>query len=312
MRGAAEDSGMTEYRATFDADVTFLNGGGLQAQGFKLDVPGAAITEAELGELFVQHLGLLMVERVRIDNLQVGAEPHKGSRGGPADRAAPPPASTRLVELNHVVEAGMVTYPGLPGPEIAPHLTREDSRQHYETGTEFAIDRISMVGNTGTYLDSPYHRYAGGDDLADVPLAAVADLPIVVVRLADSTERGIGPEALAALDVAGAAVLLHTGWDRYWGTPQYGDPAPYLTAEGAQLLVDSGARLVGIDSVNIDDTARTGRPAHSTLLAAETPVLEHLTGLAQLPITGARLHAAPVRVRSFGTFPVRAYAAVPR
>lgn len=303
---------MTEYRASFDADVTFLNGGGLQAQGFKLDIPGEAITEADLAELFVKHLGLLMVERVRIESLQIGAEPHKGSRGGPSDRPTPSPGPTRLVELNQVVEAGMVTYPGLPGPEVTPHLTREDSRRHYERGTEFAIDRISMVGNTGTYLDSPYHRYAGGADLADVPLAAVADLPIVVARLADSAERGIGPQALAALDVAGAAVLLHTGWDRHWGTPRYADPAPYLTAEGAQLLVDSGATLVGIDSVNIDDTTGSSRPAHSTLLAAGIPVLEHLTGLAQLPATGARLHAAPVRVRSFGTFPVRAYATVPR
>ncbi|GIH19464.1 cyclase family protein [Rugosimonospora africana] len=312
---------MTEYRAVLDAEVAFLNGGGLQTQGFRLDLSGPEVTDDQLADLLVRHLGLLMVDRVRIVRSEVVAEPHKGSRGGPAGggpagggpASGEPAATTRLVELNHVITAGMPTYPGLPGPEITPHLTREESRDHYAPGVEFAIDRISMVGNTGTYLDSPYHRFAGAADLAAVPLDAVADLPAVVVRLTGSDERGIGPRALAALDLADAAVLLHTGWDRHWGTEAYGQPAPFLTEAGARLLVEAGARLVGIDSVNIDDTDSGGqRPAHSILLDAGIPVLEHLTGLADLPITGARLHAAPPRVRDFGTFPVRAYAVVPR
>ncbi len=302
---------MTEYRAVFDADVAFLNGGGLQTQGFRLDLPAADVTEDQLADLLVAHLGLLMVDRVRVSRVRVVAEPHKGSRGLPATATAT--TAARLVELNHVIAAGMTTYPGLPGPEITPHLTREASRAHYAPGVEFAIDRISMVGNTGTYLDSPYHRYVDGADLAALPLEAVADLPAVVVRLADSEQRGIVPQALAALDPAGAAVLLHTGWDRHWGTEAYGGPAPFLTEPAARLLADAGARLVGIDSVNIDDAHSGGqRPAHSILLDAGIPVLEHLTGLADLPVTGARLHAAPPRVRAFGTFPVRAYAVVPR
>lgn len=300
---------MTEYRAVFDAEVTFLNGGALQTRGFRLDLPAADVTDGQLADLFVGHLGLLMVDQVRIDRLEVVAEAHKGSRGGPATTGP----TSRLVELNHVIVAGMTTYPGLPAPEITPHLTREASRGHYAPGVEFAIDRISMVGNTGTYLDSPYHRYAGGADLAALPLAAVADLPAVVVRLADSGQRGIEPGALAAIDPAGAAVLLHTGWDRHWGTEAYGQGAPFLTEPAAKLLVDAGARLVGIDSVNIDDMhgGDGQRPAHSILLEAGIPVLEHLTGLADLPATGARLHAAPPRVREFGTFPVRAYAVLP-
>lgn len=300
---------MTEYRAVFDAAVTFANGGGLQAQGFRLDVPGPDLTEAELGELFVRHLGLLMVDRVHLTGVRVVAEPHKGSRGvaaAPAD----PAGGTRLVELSHVISAGMTTYPGIPGPEITPHLTRAASRAHYAAGTEFAIDRISMIGNTGTYLDSPYHRYADGTDLAGLPLDRVADLPALVVRLTDAG-RAIDRPALAALDVAGAAVLLHTGWDRHWDTEAYGRDAPFLTGAGARLLADRGARLVGIDSVNIDDAGDGERPAHSILLAAGIPVLEHLTGLDQVPATGARLHAAPPRVSGMGTFPVRAYALVP-
>ncbi len=301
---------MTEYRAVFDAEVTFLNGGGLQTQGFRLDLPAADVTDDQLADLLIGHLGLLMVDQVRISRLDVVAEPHKGSRGVPA---ATPTAPARLVELNHVITAGMTTYPGLPAPEITPHLTREASRARYAPGVEFAIDRISMLGNTGTYLDSPYHRYADGPDLAALPLRAVADLPAVVVRLTDSERRGIEPRALAMLDLAGAAVLLHTGWERHWGTEAYGDAAPFLTEPAAKLIVDAGARLVGIDSVNIDDTHSGGyRPAHSILLGAGIPVIEHLTGLADLPVTGARLHAAPPRIRDFGTFPVRAYAVVPR
>jgi kynurenine formamidase len=302
---------MTEYRAVFDAELTFLNRGGLQMQGFRLDLPAADVTEDQIADLLIAHLGLLMVGEVTFSRLQVVAEQHKGSRGVPASGASM--TVSRLVELNHVIEAGMTTYPGLPGPEITPHLTREASRAHYAPGVEFAIDRISMVGNTGTYLDSPYHRFADGADLAGLPLDAVADLPTVVVRLAGSDERGIGPRALATLDLTGAAVLLHTDWDRHWGTEAYRGPAPFLTEAAAKLIVDAGARLVGIDSLNIDDTQNGGhRPAHSILLGAGIPVLEHLTRLTDVPVAGARLHAAPPRVRGFSAFPVRAYAVVPQ
>ena len=298
-----------DYRASFDATVTFRNGGGLSAQGFRLDVPGPDVSAADIGTLFVQHLGLLMVDRVDITNLDVFEEQHKGSRGVPVAVGAD---SRLIVELNHVIRAGMVTYPGLPGPEIEPFMTREASRAQYAPGTEFQIDRVTLVGNTGTYLDSPFHRYPTGVDLAGLPLAVVADLPIVVARLTGSDDRAIEVAALAALPVAGCAVLLHTGWDQHWGTPAYGSgEAPYLTGAAAQWLVDAGAVLVGIDAVNVDDAVPGGeRPAHTTLLAAGVPVVEHLTGLDQLPATGACLHAVPLRLESVGTFPVRAYAVV--
>jgi arylformamidase len=224
------------------------------------------------------------------------------------------PTDRRWVELSHVITAGLITYPGLPAPEISPHLTREASRRTYAAGTEFAIDRISMVGNTGTYLDSPFHRYPDGVDLAHLPLSSLADLPAVVCRTADGPTgrtRAVEVTDLAALDVAGRAVLLHTGGDQHWGNPAYAVDAPYLSEDGARWLVDHGARLVGIDSVNIDDVGSDRRPAHTLLLGAGVPVVEHLTGLDQLPLTGARFTAAPARVAGFGTFPVRAYAAVP-
>lgn len=216
----------------------------------------------------------------------------------------------RLIELSHVITEHLVTYPGLPGPEFFPHLTREASRSQYAPGTEFTIDRISMVGNTGTYLDSPFHRYAGGTDLAGLPLHRIAHLPTVVGRFVGAA-RGIDAAALGGLPVTGRAVLLHTGWDQHFATTRYAGPAPFLTADGAEYLVSQQVSLVGIDSVNIDDTLSGGeRPAHSLLLAAGIPVLEHLTHLADLPDTGARLHAAPPMIAGFGTFPVRAYAVV--
>ncbi len=307
---------MPQYRAEFDAVVTFLNGGGMQAQGFRVDVPHDEVSEAEIAALFVASCGLLMVDRVDLSVVRVFAEPHRGTRGGPSDvTAGPPPAPERTtwVELNHVIWAGLTTYPGLPGPAISDHLSRADSQANYPAGTEFLIGRISMVGNTGTYLDSPFHRYGDGIDLAGLPLERLADLPTVVVRTIGSGVRGVGIGALAALDVAGRAVLLHTGGDRHWATPQYAVDAPYLTAEGATWLVEHGAALVGIDSVNIDDISPAGggeRPAHSRLLAAGIPIVEHLTGLENLPPTGARFTAVPPRISGFGTFPVRAYAAV--
>jgi arylformamidase len=299
-----------QYRAEFDAVVTFSNGGGLQTQGFRVDVPHADVTGAEIAGLFVTACRLLLVGSVELSSIRVFADPHLGTPGGPSEQRP----RVRWVELNHVIADGMVTYPGLPAPEITPHLTREASRNTYAEGVEFAIDRISMVGNTGTYLDSPFHRYADGADLAGLPLERLADLPAVVVRTAGSGVRGVGVDALENLDVAGRAVLLHTGGDRHWGTPEYAKDAPFLTGEGAQWLAGRGAALVGIDAVNIDDVAPEtagARPAHSVLLAAGIPIVEHLTGLAELPPTGARFTATPPRVAAFGTFPVRAYATMP-
>jgi arylformamidase len=303
---------MTEYRASFDASVSFANGGGLAVHGFRVDVPDPGIGEAGIAALFVASLGLLMTESVELANVEIIAEPHKGTRGGPSDRAAVPPSRRGpLVELSHVIRAGMITYPGLPGPEITPHLTREASRGRYSPGTEFAIGRISLVGNTGTYLDSPYHRYAGGADLAAVPLERTADLPAVVVRVTGTRQRGIDVGALAALDVRGVAVLLHTGDDARFGSPAYAEGAHFLTEAGAAWLAGQEPALVGIDSVNIDDAADGRRPAHSLLLAAGIPVVEHLTGLGQLPPAGSWFTAAPLRIEGFGTIPVRAFARLP-
>lgn len=299
-------SGMAEQsRAEFDAEVTFQNGGRLSAEGFRLDIPAADIDDADLAALFVRSLGLLMVGTVRIANKRILREPHKGS-AMPETRTAPAPR--RSIELSHRIEHGMVTYPGLPGPEISDHLSRAASRAHYDAGTEFHIGRISMVANTGTYLDTPFHRLADGPDLADVGLQSLADLDGIVVRLVGMAGRAIDRDLLLPYDVRGRAVLLHTGWDRHWGTQAYGAGAPFLTRAGADWLAAQGAALVGIDSVNIDDTGERSRPAHTILLGAGIPIVEHLCGLDQLPPRGFRFHAAPPRVRGMGTFPVRAYA----
>ena len=218
----------------------------------------------------------------------------------------------RLIDLSHVVEAGMPTYPGLPGPVISDHLSREASRAHYAEGTTFHIGKIEMVGNTGTYIDSPFHRWADGPDLAALALEQVADLEGLVFR-ADPSRRAIGPELFAPVGtdgVRGKAVLVHTGWSRHWGTDAYFHGHPFLTQDAAQWLADAGVALVGIDSLNIDDTADGRRPVHSILLRAGIPIVEHLCRLEELPDAGFRFHAVPVKVRGFSSFPVRAYAIV--
>ena len=213
-----------------------------------------------------------------------------------------------LIDLSHTIEDGMITYKGLPAPLICDHLSRQASRASYEAGTEFQIGRIDMVGNTGTYLDTPFHRYADGEDLSDVGLERVAGLPGLVVRAPDVF--AIDGDRFAGLDVRGKAVLVHTGWARHWRTDAYFEDHPFLTEDAAALLVESGAALVGIDSHNIDDTRARARPAHSRLLGAGIPICEHMRGLELRPDTGFRFTATPPKVKAFGTFPVRAFAEV--
>jgi kynurenine formamidase len=301
---------VTEYRAHFDADVEFANGGRLTAERFRLDLPSRDLSDEEIAQLFVRHLGLALVGSVQLRSVQIVAEPHKGSRGIAELKTIG--QRRTLLDLSHTVSAGLITYPGIPAPTIQPHLTREESRSHYAEGTEFAIDVITLAGNTGTYLDTPYHRYPDGADLADLELETLVDLPLELFRLTDAIERGIPEEVFYDRELRGAAVLLHTGWDRHFGTPAYATGAPYLTGEAAAYLIKAGAVLVGIDSINIDDSETSReRPAHSQLLAAGVHVVEHLTNLAAVPPTGARFTAVPPKVRDFGTFPVRAFARLP-
>ena len=214
----------------------------------------------------------------------------------------------RIVDLSHVIEHGMTTYKGLPGPQICDFWERESTAENYDDGSTFQIGRIDMVANTGTYVDAPFHRYADGIDLADLPLASLADLPGIVVRRPWEDEIAVDVAALSDRDVLGKAVLIHTGWDRHWRTDRYGESHPFLTAEAADWLIEKGALLVGIDSNNIDDTRARSRPVHTKLLGAGVVICEHMTGLGQLPDEAFRFSAVPPKVRGMGSFPVRAYA----
>lgn len=218
--------------------------------------------------------------------------------------------SPSFVDLSHEVEHGMITYKGLPAPLISDFLSREESRSHYAEGTEFHIGRIDMVANTGTYMDSPFHRYAGGKDLSQLPLSSIANLEGVVIRAPNFEDQGIDASHFKDADVRDKAVLVNTGWDAHWRTEKYFKGHPFLTRDAAQFLADSGARIVGIDSYNIDDTEDPSRPAHSILLKSDIAIVEHLCNLGSLPETGFRFFAVPVKVRAFGTFPVRAFGIV--
>ena len=206
-----------------------------------------------------------------------------------------------LIELSHTIEDGMITYKGLPGPVVTEHMSREQSRANYAEGTEFQIGKITMVANTGTYLDTPFHRFPEGNDLARLDLASVADLPAVLFRADRTGGRAITRELFGRADVRGKAVLVHTGWDAHWRTEQYSNGHPFLTEDAAGWLKESGAVLVGIDSFNIDDTADKRRPVHTILLGAGIPIVEHMRGLEQLPASGFRFSAVPAKVHGMGT-----------
>ena len=221
------------------------------------------------------------------------------------DRIAP-----TLVDLSHVIEDGMVTFGDLPGPHICDYWTRESSASRYDDGSSFQIGRIDMVANTGTYLDSPFHRYAEGNDLARLPLESLADLEGMVVRRPYAQGLAIDSDAFNGLDVRGKAVLVHTGWDRHWRTKPYKLDHPFLTAAAADWLAGNGAALVGIDSYNIDQTSVRARPVHTILLGANIPICEHMTALDQVPDSGFRFSAVPPKISGMGTFPVRAYAVI--
>jgi kynurenine formamidase len=214
-----------------------------------------------------------------------------------------------LVDLSHEIESGMITYPGLPAPVIREFLSREASKAHYAEGVTFNIGSIEMIANTGTYLDTPFHRYEEGHDLEGLKLESCANLNGVVVRCSD-LGQSIGPDSLKNIKVRGAAVLFHTGWDEYWRKTEYGGANPFLNLAICERLVEEGAALVGIDSVNIDDRNDNARPAHSILLKARIPIVEHLCNLNSLPDSNFRFFAVPPRVKQFGTFPVRAFALV--
>jgi kynurenine formamidase len=221
-----------------------------------------------------------------------------------------PRAIARLIDVSHSVEDGMITYKGLPAPIICDYLSREASRARYAEGTEFQIGKIEMVANTGTYIDSPFHRYAHGCDLSELTLESLADLDCVVVRATERRGRAIDRLPIEIATLKGKALLVHTGWDAHWRTDRYFEGHPHLTSELAEQLVSAGVTLVGIDSFNIDSTDDGTRPVHSALLGAGIPIVEHLCGLAALPDRGARFFAVPVKVKGMGTFPVRAFAKV--
>jgi arylformamidase len=304
-RGAVVDK-----RVAFDFEVQFSNGGGLQGHGFRLDIEGDSISDESLAAHVIQDLRLLMVGRIDILNKRIIEEQHR--RQSSPEHPALTDTGTEVVDLSHTIEHGMVTYKGLPAPIICDHISHLQSRASYAPGTQFQIGRIDMVANTGTYIDTPYHRYPGGTDLSTTPLPSMTQIPGVVVRVAGMTDRAIDWTNFAAIDVEGRAVLVNTGWDRHWRTDRYFEGHPFLTGAAARHLRDRGAVLVGIDSLNIDDTADRIRPVHSILLEAGIPIVEHLTHLSALPTDGFTFCAAPPKIVAMGTFPVRAHAILHR
>jgi len=214
----------------------------------------------------------------------------------------------KYIDLSHTIENGMITYQGLPGPVISDFLSREKSRDLYSRGTEFHVALIEMVSNTGTYMDTPFHRYEGGRDLADLELSQLVDLIAITIKANDLPHKGIGISAFKGYDLTGKAVLVYTGFDKNWETDKYFYDHPYLTREAAEYIAGQSPVLVGIDTYNIDDVADKSRPAHTILLGKDILIIEHMCNLRELPEEGYRFTAVPQKIRGVGSFPVRAFA----
>ncbi|HNB37576.1 MAG TPA: cyclase family protein [Anaerolineales bacterium] len=288
-------------RVKFDFEIDFTNGGGIQGQDFRLDIDGDDISDQELTDYIVKDMRLLMVGQVRILNKEIITEAHKRQ---PSHASNDP----TYIDLSHTIYDGLITYKGLPAAIVCDYLTREESRSRYAPGTEFHIGKIEMVANTGTYVDSPFHRYADGKDLSEMELEHFVDLEGIVIRADWRKGLAVTADAFKGKEIRGRAVLVHTGWAEHWATDAYFENHPFLTEEAAVYLRDCGAKLVGIDSHNIDDTRGNARPVHSVLLRNDIIVAEHLCNLENVPEEGFFFTAAPPKVKGAGTFPVRAFA----
>jgi kynurenine formamidase len=291
-----------QKRVKFDFEIYFTNGGNIKGEDFRLDIKGDNISDKELADYIVADLSLLMVGQTKILNKEVFEEQHKRK---PVDEIN---KKNLLIDLSHTIEDGLVTYKGLPAPIICDYLSRENSKQFYEEGTEFQIGKIEMVTNTGTYIDCPFHRFEDGKDLSQVNLDRFADLDAIVIRIPHSKTVEITEEHLKNYEIRNRAVLIQTGWDEHWNTEQYYENNPYLTEKAAEYLRDCSVKLVGIDSHNIDDTKGKRRPVHTILLGAEILIVEHLCNLYLLPESGFTFSAIPPKFKGVGTFPVRAFA----
>lgn len=287
-----------DKRVKFDFEINFTNDGGIQGQDFRLDIASDDISDKELADYLVKDMRLLMVREVRILNKEIIDEKHKR---GLVD-------SPDYIDLSHTIYDGLVTYKGLPAPIICDYLSREASRERYELGTEFQIGKIEMISNTGTYVDCPFHRYEDGKDLSQVGLESFADLEGIIIRADYRKGLAVNAEFFRGRELRNRAVLVHTGWDEHWATDKYFENHPFLTEDAAVYLRDNGVKLVGIDSMNIDDTRGNSRPVHSTLLRSEILIGEHLCNLGNVPDEGFAFNAIPPKFKGVGTFPVRAFA----
>ncbi|WP_448138913.1 cyclase family protein [Sphingobacterium siyangense] len=288
----------------FDFEIFFTNGGSIKGEDFRLDISGDDIIDSALADYIVEDMQLLMVGKVNILNKEILIEPHKRK---PIDESV---AEDFLIDLSHTIEDGLITYKGLPAPIICDYLSREQSKQNYDSDTSFQIGKIEMVTNTGTYIDCPFHRFADGKDTAQTVLKDFAQLDAVMIHIPFTETLKITEDHLKNREIRNKAVLIQTGWDKHWNTELYYQNHPFLTEQAAMYLRDCKVKLVGIDSHNIDDTDGRTRPVHTVLLGAGILIVEHLCNLNKLPAENFTFTAAPPKFKGVGTFPVRAFASV--
>ncbi|WP_104382942.1 cyclase family protein [Sphingobacterium sp. HMA12] len=295
-----------EKRVKFDFEIFFTNGGSIKGEDFRLDISGDDIIDSALADYIVEDMQLLMVGKVNILNKEILIESHKRK---PIDESV---VEDVLIDLSHTIEDGLITYKGLPAPIICDYLSREQSKQNYDSDTSFQIGKIEMISNTGTYIDCPFHRFADGKDTAQTALKDFVQLDAVMIHIPFTETLKITEDHLKNREIRNKAVLIQTGWDKHWNTELYYQNHPFLTEQAAMYLRDCKVKLVGIDSHNIDDTDGRRRPVHTVLLGAGILIVEHLCNLNKLPAENFTFTAVPPKFKGVGTFPVRAFASVKR
>ena len=211
------------------------------------------------------------------------------------------PAVKEYIDLNHPLESGMQTYPGLSEVETY------DKAPRFSNGA--LIDGIKMLGIPSTYIDAPYHVDPHGGKVADYKLEQLVNLPIVVIPLPEG-HSFYAKEDIEKYQVRGKTVLLFTGKSRYFGTPEYSKNPPYISTAAAEWLAGQKAALVGIDALLVDNYNQNDTtPVHDVLLKNGVVIAEDMTNLGALAGKDARLTAVPPRA-PLASFPTRIFATV--
>lgn len=213
----------------------------------------------------------------------------------------------RIIDLSHPVDESTQSYPGDPQPSFTPVATI--------AAEGFNLLHVSMGSQSGTHVDAPYHFRDDGRRISDIePERFVGPAVVADVTGKAPRERITRTDLDSIADALGPGriLVLHTGWDRHYRTAAYYDH-PFLDAEAARWVLDTGVRTIATDTINPDETVLDGPqpegfPVHHLVAAAGGIIAENLTNLAAVDFPDPVVSLLPVRLTGADGAPVRAVA----